>query len=187
MSQNNPKQITADEARLRAVLSEKGLPFKVGAKKLNPTELKLHSVICSTYSFQEAKVKLDVPVDVFKKLGDNFFKIWQHKIKPDIKNNKVTVLFFLTPEALVTTIKTTTTKDQSIFTAPNGVKLHPVWSKRIHISKEMYTTTKIDWEKAEKNAHAYNEHIKQEINDGKTFNAQKDNPWARKNLKNRNQ
>lgn len=180
-------QIIADEHRLRAVLSEKGLPLKVGARKLNPTEDKLHAVICSTYSFQEAKIKLDVPVDVFKKLGDNFFKIWQHKIKPDIKNNKITVLFFLTPEALVTTIRTATNKDQSIFTSKNGVKLHPVWSKRIHISTEMYTTTKIDWEKAEKNAHAYNEHVKQEINDGKTFNAQKDNPWARKNLKNKNQ
>lgn len=179
--------VTADEVRLRKVLSENGLPTKLGVK-LNFKEFQLHTILCKTYNFQTSLVELEVPDHFVNKLTDNFHQIWVHKMVGR-NQGKPVLLFKLHHNAVKQTIKTALVQDKGIFNSKvNTVPLHGSWSKYINLPSS--TDTKhvpVDWGKAEKHAKKVNEHTKQQILDGKTFNAQKDNPWARKNLKNKNQ
>lgn len=181
MSEN----ITADEIRLRNILSENGLPTKLGVK-LNYKEYQLHNVLCKAYNFTSGLVELEVPEHILTKLGENFLKIWAYKATSR-KQGKLVVLFKITPEAIKVTLKTALTQDKGIFnTKVNPVPLHLSWAKYINLpSGTDNKNVSVDWSKAQMHAERLNNYTKQQINDGKTFNAQKDNPWARKNLKNK--
>lgn len=184
----NDSIIVADELKLRAVLSETGLPAKVTAE-LNYTERKLHLVLCGAYNFAVGKVEADIPYDVMRKCGKEFTKLWNVKpVAGTMKQNKTQKYVFEMTEATIkTTIKTVLNKDQGVFKATiNKVQLNNQWSKYLKPKTSTTTpSTNVDWKKAEMQAKRFNEHTKEQILDGKTFNAQKDNPWARKNLKKR--
>ena len=185
MSDARTGSATAHKAQLRAILSEKGLPSKLGIR-LNPTEQKIHEILCVAYNFTSNRAQLDIPLDVLRKCGADFKKIWAMRLEGTPKAGKQAVLFALTSPAITTTLKTALTKDEGIFTSKiDVVQLHENWAK--HLRTRETQTQKIDWSKAERQAQRKNAQITQAIVDGKTFNAQKDNPWARKNLKNRNQ
>lgn len=174
---------TADSVKLKEILSERGLPSKIDAK-LNFTEQKIHTVLCSEYNFTTGVVSLEIPAPVYGKCTDELKKIWHLHPKPIQKNGKITVLFTLTQTAVKRTVRTAMLKDQGIFESKiNVVPLHFSWARHINPTPENKPTKNVDWSKAEKYAEKVNEHVKQNINDGKTFNAQKDNPWARKNLR----
>jgi hypothetical protein len=175
--------VIANEEQLRILLREKGLPLKLNTK-LNPSELKLHTVLCGAYDFKTDEIKLEIPKTLTKTLTKEIQKIWHIK-KLSETTTTYHVKATLKEQSILTVIKTGLAKDQSIFNA----KIHQVilpesWST--HLKRKPKTTTeKINWDKAVKNAEIINEKVTQDINDGKTFNARKDNPWARKNLKNR--
>lgn len=182
---NTSRVIIADDEKLRAVLSEKGLASKIQAR-LNPVETKIHAILCSAYSFKTGLAELEVPNNVLSKCGPEFKKIWtMHAVKP-ASPGKSKVLFTLSFEGIKTTLKTAERKDKGIFAAKvNTVVLHDSWAR--YFKPPVEVKKNVDWREAEQDAQRRNEQVKQQINDGKTFNAQKDNPWARKNLKNKNQ
>lgn len=178
-------KVQADEKRLREVLSEKGLPTKIGVR-LNGLENKIHSVICANFSFSKGYVELELPRNLLNKCGDNFAFLWSTKVLKTLPQGKVLVQFLPEKPVITTTLKTAVTKDKGIFEPKiNVVTLHVSWAR--FMSKKETVEKTIDWSRAERNAKFVNEHTKKQINDGKTFNAQKDNPWARKHLKNKNQ
>ncbi len=181
------KPVMADKAKLQAVLAEKGLPSKINAR-LNQTEQKIHDLLCVAYNFTTGFVGAEIPAPVLQKCGTEFRKIWNIHPTHKTPQGKTEVLFSLTPTAIKTTIKTVMTKDSGIFTAKNaGVPLHDSWGKFLKPRDKTATRSadNIDWAKAEKLSQRRNDIITRNINDGKTFNAQKDNAWARKNLKNK--
>jgi len=178
------KPVTADKTKLQAILAEKGLPLKVTAR-LNATEQKIHVVLCGAYDFTTNIVELEIPKNVLSQIGPEFRKIWAMRAKTS-NTSKQQVQFALTPTAIKTTLKTALTKDKGIFSAKTDlVVLHESWAK--YLKPKEHKPVAIDWTKAVKHAERKFETNKQNINDGKTFNAHKDNPWARKNLKNKNQ
>jgi hypothetical protein len=148
--------------------------------------MKVHTIVCAAYDFKVGLAELEIPDHVFSKLSPGFHKIWMSQAKPNsAKNGKKAYLFGLTDVATKTTIKTALTKDHGIFDSKvNPVVLAESWSKYLRKKGSGSTQQKVDWSEAERAAKRYNEHTVQQINDGKTFNAQKDNPWARKHLKN---
>lgn len=182
---NDFPTIIADEVKLRAVLAERGLPNKLNVN-LNHVEWKLHTVLVNAYNFRNGLVEAEIPTDVIQKCGKSFNTIWQIKPVGENVKGKRKYLFRLTEVAVKTTIKTVLNKDEGIFKATiNKVEISGQWAK--YLKPKTSGKTSVDWSEAERQAKRYNEHVKEQILDGKTFNAQKDNPWARKNLKNRNQ
>lgn len=176
--------VTADKEKLQAILLEKGLPAKVGAR-LNPTEQKIHDVLCAAYNFKTGIVALEIPGPVLSKCGSEFRKLWNIHPNKTTTQGKTEVLFSLTHAGIKQTIRTVLNKDSGIFSAKNGtVRLHESWARFLK-TRDKSAGSNVDWSKATKVAQHRNERIKEDIMDGKTFNAQKDNPWARKNLKNR--
>jgi hypothetical protein len=177
--------VSADDVKLRAVLSETGLPYKVGAK-LFPVEQKIHAILCSAYSFKVGLVEATFPNHVLRKCAEEFQKLWVIRSQSPAGSQQTKVVFALTPAAIKTTLKTAMRKDRGIFDSKvNVVVLHDSWSRYFKVPEASQHV--IDWSEAERLARRKHEQEKQRINDGKTFNAQKDNPWARKNLKNKNQ
>ena len=185
MTEPTSKFVVADQEKLRAILSEKGLPLKLQAR-LNPTEQKVHTILCSAYSFKSALVEIEIPNEVLNKLRSEFKKIWSiHSVKAT-GQGKSKAFFMLTPTAIRTTLKTVILKDKGILHSKiNSVVLHDTWTRFLKAKEEVKRD--IDWSEAEAIARRRHEEEKEKILDGKTFNAHKDNPWARKNLKNRNQ
>lgn len=179
-------RVIADSDKLRAILSEAGLPAKLGAR-LNPTERKVHGVLAASYDFATGNARLDMPPALVRQLKADFAKVWHHEPPRDAGQGKVTVEFYLTPEATKTTLKTALAKDAGIFHAKvNTVRLHASWARYFKAKPKEKTQT-VDWAKHEAAARRHNEAVTEQILDGKTFNAHKDNPWARKHLKNKNQ
>lgn len=182
--------ITAEVNKIRAILSERGLPAKMAAR-LTTTENKIHTILCSSYNFTKGIAELEMPAHLLNQCGDEIRKIWTiHTKYNGVNRGKVQVFFTLTQAATKQTIKTALVKDESIFNGKTDqTLLHKTWARFLQHKATPGTATPktVDWSKAERAAQAYNEHTKQAINDGKTFNAQKDNPWARKNLKNKGQ
>lgn len=180
----NVSTVTADEVRLRSILSENGLTTKLGVK-LNYKEYNLHAILCKAYDFTSGIAELEVPSHILSKTGESFAAMWEYKIVGRT-SDKLVVRFKPTAAVVKTTIKTALAKDRNIFhTKINPVTLHPYWAKFISAPKADTKNTSVDWSKAEQHAKRVNEHTKQQILDGKTFNAHKDNPWARKHLKNK--
>jgi hypothetical protein len=174
-----------DQVKLREILSEAGLPRKVDAR-LYPVELKIHAILCATYSFKTGIVEIEIPNHVLAKCGAEFNKIWVVLRTARGTTGKTLVTYHLSAAATKTTLKTAMIKDKGIFDAKiNKVSLHKSWAKYINQKEEVKRN--IDWSEAEREARRAHEHNKQQVMDGKTFNAHKDNPWARKNLKNKNQ
>lgn len=191
--ENQPLNIiTANETRIRAVLAEKGLPSKLGVH-LTINETKLHSIICSTYNFKTGTSKLEIPAKLLNECSDQFRVIWDiHTQNPLPATPKIVVFFTLTASATQQTIRTALVKDESIFNGKTDqVKLHHTWARFLQHKATPSTSSAppvdIDWSKAARAAETFNATVTQAINDGKTFNARKDNPWARKHLKNKNQ
>ncbi len=177
--------VQADEKRLREILSERGLPTKIGVR-LNGLENKIHSVVCAGYNFNKGYAELELPKHLLNKCGESFSRLWSMKVLKSLPQGKVLVKFVPEKAVITTTLKTAVTKDKGIFEPKiNVVPLHISWAR--FMSKKDSAQKTVDWSRAERNAKLINEHTKQQINDGKTFNAQKDNPWARKHLKNKNQ
>lgn len=176
--------VMADEVKLREILSERGLPAKLEVR-LTPTERKIHEVLCATYNFAIGVAALEIPRPVLRQCGAQFQKVWEIHDSGKVVNGKLAITFSLTPEATRTTLRTALVKDVGIFKAKvNQVRLHVSWTKHMKAKSKSSTTAPVDWSKHEEAAKRHNAAVTEQILDGKTFNAQKDNPWARKNLKN---
>jgi hypothetical protein len=181
-------RVAADEEKLRAVLSERGLPDKLEAR-LNQVERKVHELLCAGYDFATNRIMLEMPDQTLRRLTPELRKLWD--IRPGGRggSGKVEVVFSLTPAAIRRTFRTARIKDAAIFRPKiNRVRLHADWSA--HLKPKVKTETapaSIDWSQDEARAKRHNAAVVEDIMDGKTFNARKDNPWARKHLKNRQQ
>lgn len=177
--------IVVDSERLRTVLSEKGLPNKVSAN-LSKVEFQVHAIVCSGLDFNLGFAELEIPDHVLAQLRKEFRKVWMIQRKPvKATAGKSFVLFALQDEAVKMVVRTAINKDRGIFEGKtNKVRLHETWAK--YLRKNPTVASKdanLDWSEAERAATRFNQQTVKQINDGKTFNAQKDNPWARKNLK----
>ena len=180
----NVRAVMADEVKLREILSERGLPSKLEIH-LGATERKIHEVLCATYDFANGFSALEVPRPVLRQCSSQFQKLWQIHDSGKVVNGKLAITFMLTPEAIRTTLRTALVKDVGIFKAKvNQVRLPVSWTKHMKAKSKPSTASTVDWSKHEDAAKRHNAAVTEQILDGKTFNAQKDNAWARKNLKN---
>ena len=177
--------VIADEIKLREILSERGLPAKIDAQ-LTSTERKIHDVLCAAYDFKTNRAAVEMPPHILRRCGPEFEKLWRVRQDGPGSNGKRAVSFSLTSPAIHMTLRTTLHKDKGILAAKiNRVQLAPAWARFLRDPVKAAPKA-VDWSKHEADARAYNAAVTEQILDGKTFNAQKDNPWARKHLKNRN-
>lgn len=177
------RTVLADEEKLRAVLAERGLPVKLEAR-LSPNERKVHELLCASYNFATGMVALEMPRYIVKHLGPQFQKIWDLRPTGRGDREKAEVVFSMTTDAIRIVLRTALIKDVGIFKAKvNIVRLHSSWTQHMK-AKAKKADAPVDWSKHEDAAKRHNAAVTEQILDGKTFNAQKDNAWARKNLKN---
>lgn len=176
---------TVDEIKFKTVLNEKGLPLKMGVR-LTSTEYKIHTIICETFNVTQNASIIDMPLHVYRKVGNELKKLWIFT-PLNQANGKISVRVSPTEPTIKTVLKTALTKDKTIFNPKisHPTQLHQQWGKYLQ-QKTPQTSPTVDWSYAEKLAKNHHETTKKAILDGKTFNAHKDNPWARKHLKNKN-